>query len=299
MKNRINSVDETALSCHPSDFSRYLLKRPDDAHKGDFGRLLCVVGSYGMAGAAVLSMRAALRCGVGICAGILDKRIYPIVSSAVPEAVFSIFEETGELSQIVKSELKKATAVLIGCGCTTAEAAEGALETVIKNTNRPLVIDADGINILSKHIDWLEEHSGVTVLTPHPGEAARLLGVTTADIQSDRIGAAKAISEKYNAITVLKGHHTVVCDKEKNISINPTGNPGMATGGSGDVLAGMTASLLAQGLPAVAAVKAAVYIHGAAGDRAAKRLSQRASLPSDTIDELAMLFLEFENCSDL
>ena len=292
---------ENDLFCRPADFAKYLLKRKEDAHKGNFGRLLCVVGSYGMAGAAMLSMRAALRCGVGICEGIVNQRIYPILASAVPEAIFSVYEcEKGcakELVNTVKNGLEKASAVLIGCGCTTGEAAERALETVIKNTNRPIVIDADGINVLSKHIDWLEEHSGTVVLTPHPGEAARLLNVSTADIQKDRISAARAICEKYNAITVLKGHHTVICQKDKSISINPTGNPGMATGGSGDVLAGITASLLAQGIPDEAAVKAAVYIHGAAGDRAAQRLSQRASLPSDTINELAPLFLEFENSS--
>ncbi len=292
---------ENDLFCRPADFAKYLLKRKADAHKGNFGRLLCVVGSYGMAGAAMLSMRAALRCGVGICEGIVNQRIYPILAAAVPEAVFSVYEyEKGcekELVNAVENGLEKASAVLIGCGCTTGEAAERALETVIKNTNRPIVIDADGINVLSKHIDWLEEHSGTVVLTPHPGEAARLLDVSTADIQRDRISAARAICEKYNAITVLKGHHTVVCQKDKSISINPTGNPGMAAGGSGDVLAGMMASLLAQGMPDEAAVKAAVYIHGAAGDRAAQRLSQRASLPSDTINELAHLFLEFENGS--
>lgn len=289
------------LLCRPADFAKYLLKRKENAHKGNFGRLLCVVGSYGMAGAAMLSMRAALRCGVGICEGIVNQSIYPILASAVPEAVFSVYEyEKGcakELANTVENGLEKASAVLIGCGCTTGKATERALETVIKSTNRPIVIDADGINVLSKHIDWLEEHSGTVVLTPHPGEAARLLNVSTADIQRDRISAARAICEKYNAITVLKGHHTVICQKDKSISINPTGNPGMATGGSGDVLAGITASLLAQGIPDEAAVKAAVYIHGAAGDRAAQRLSQRASLPSDTINELAPLFLEFENSS--
>ena len=288
----------------PEDFSRYLSKRPAASHKGDFGRLVCAVGSYGMAGAAVLSIKAALRCGVGICHGVVPSGIYPTVSAGVPEAVFSVYCGDGskdaaegrilDVETAVKSSLEKASAFLIGCGCGQCKATETALKTAIETTDRPIVIDADGINILCSHINWLERHSGEVVLTPHPGEAARLLHTDVRQIESDRNAAAKEISRKYRAVTVLKGHNTVICDNDK-LFINPTGNPGMATGGSGDVLAGMIGSFISQGIPVTDAVKTAVYLHGAAGDIAARRLSQRACLPSDIIDALPSLFLEFEN----
>lgn len=275
------------------EFAEFFGPRDPEGHKGSFGKCVCAVGSMGMAGAAVLSAKAALLCGAGLCKCVLPLEIYPIVSSAIPEATFSVWEGEKYLATLSK-EIKTASAVLIGCGCGKSQLTELAVKLCIDECECPLVIDADGINMLSRHINWLEKHSGEIVLTPHPAEMARLLKTDIPTVQSDRKGVAGEFARKYGVTVVLKGHGTVVAQKDGCVEVNPTGNPGMATGGSGDVLAGMAVSFLAQGMPAAKAAKAAVYIHGAAGDRAAQKKSQRGMLPSDILLELPSLFLEYE-----
>ena len=159
---------------------------------------------------------------------------------------------------------------------------------------KPLVLDADGINALSEHINLLEKHSGEILLTPHPAEMARLINSDVKTVQQNRQKTASDFAKKYGVTVILKGHGTVIALKDGRVFINPTGNPGMATGGSGDVLSGMLVSFLAQGLSPETAAKAAVYIHGAAGDLAAEKKSQRSMLPSDILNELPRLFLEYE-----
>ncbi|MBQ9413631.1 MAG: NAD(P)H-hydrate dehydratase [Clostridia bacterium] len=275
--------------------------RPADSHKGTFGRLLCVCGSYGMAGAAMLAADAALRCGIGLLTAALPRSIYPIVAGRIPEAVYAPLPETeaGTLtaaaSEPLAARLQTADAVLIGCGLSQHPETAALLMTLLSRQSVPMVIDADGLNILAAHrMEW-KPGSAPLVLTPHPAEMARLTGQTVADIQNDRVGAATRFAEEHGVTLVLKGHETIVATPDGEIFWNPTGCAGMATGGSGDVLAGMIASFLAQGFSAADAACCGVYLHGLAGERASARMSQIAMLPRDMLTELPILFSEIEN----
>ena len=273
--------------------------REEDSHKGTFGHLLAICGSVGMAGAAILSARAALRSGVGLLTVALPKSIYPIVSSAVPEAVFLPLPEMeeGTLSEQalwpLMSALKGKTAVLAGCGMGCTTATQMLICELIDRARVPLILDADGLNAVSPHIDVLKTATAPLVLTPHPGEMSRLTGKTVSEIQQDRVHIATSFAANYSVTLVLKGHCTVIADAQR-YDINTTGNPGMATGGSGDVLAGMIGAFAAQGILPADAARCGVYLHGLAGDRIAERYSQTAMLPSDIIEELKTLFSELE-----
>ena len=265
--------------------------RRKNAHKGDFGTALMICGSYGMCGAAILAARGALRSGVGILRAVICDSIYSPFTAAVPEAV-CVPVKTGE-SGTADSEdnkiyepLSSCKAVLIGCGMGNNEDTLKILQKVIKKADCPIVIDADGINALCRRINIIREAKKEIILTPHPGEMARLCGVTTAEIEQNRIYYASKTAKELNVILVLKGANTIVALPDGKIFFNTTGNPGMATGGSGDVLAGIMVSLLAQGMACEEAAKSAVYIHGAAGDLAAKQFGEMGMLPSDIINNL-------------
>ncbi len=278
---------------------RSMLKpRPSESNKGDYGRLLCICGSEGMAGAAVMSAGAALRCGAGIVEVALPRSIYPIVAVRLPEAVFTLTDAgpDGTLPEAgftaLKAALSRASACLIGCGLGKSAAAHRAVSLVLKESKVPVVLDADGINIAAEHIDGLNTARGPLILTPHPGEMARLLKTTPADVQAHRELYARGFAAEHGVILVLKGAGTLVASPDGKLYKNTTGNPGMARGGSGDVLAGMVAAFAAQGFDPYQAACGAVYLHGAAGDRCAARLSQSAMLPTDLIAALPELFLE-------
>ena len=274
--------------------------RPRDAgsNKGDYGRLLCVCGSEGMAGAAVMSAGAALRCGAGIVEAALPCSIYPIVAVRLTEAVYTLLDSASDGSLPRQEEeklfaaLARASACLVGCGLGKSPAARSEVLGVIRNSAVPVVVDADGINLVSEHIDALKEAKAPLILTPHPGEMGRLLGTDAADVQSRREECARVFAEKHRVILVLKGAGTLVASPDGRLYRNATGNPGMARGGSGDVLAGMIGSFLAQGIGPFEAAAGAVYLHGLAGDRCASRLSQYGMLPTDLIGVLPELFHE-------
>lgn len=274
--------------------------RPLDSHKGTFGRVLIVAGRYGMAGAAILCTRAALRSGAGLVTVALPRSIYPIVAAAVPEAVFLPLDETaeGELApdaiDAVVARAKTADAVVIGCGLGCSAAVTELVCRLRRHVTCPLILDADGINAVTPHMLVEETAYSPLILTPHPGEMARLLDATVDEVQRHREEIARRFADDYGVILVLKGYHTLVTAPDRMLMQNETGNPGMATGGSGDVLAGIIGGLAAQGMDAYFATLCGVYIHGAAGDRAAERLSQHAMLPSDMVEELGGLFLNFE-----
>lgn len=273
-------------------------KRAADSHKGTYGTLLTVCGSYGMAGAAILCAKAAYRSGVGICACATPKRIYPIVASAVPEAVFLPLDtdENGlSLSNLtdIRRFQKRASAMVIGCGLGMGESTVQAVHTLFQQATVPLVVDADGINALSLHIP-VRETEAPLILTPHPAEMARLLGCSVEEVQRDRDRAAVQAATDLGAVVVLKGHRTVIADEHGVLWHNESGNAGMATAGSGDVLAGMIGGLLAQGFSPRDAAVCGVYLHGAAGDLAAERLSQQSLMASDLIEGLPPLFLQLE-----
>lgn len=267
-----------------------LPKRPKSSHKGTFGTALLICGSYGMAGAAILATRAALRSGVGIAKCLLPKSIYPILTSAVPEAVCLPARETkkGGLSPFIslKPALSKTSAVLIGCGLGNTCGTLKILKKLIKNSDKPIVIDADGINALSNCIDLLKKANAPIILTPHPAEMARLLKCDTKAVEENRINTALSFAKEYNCVLVLKGTNTIVASPEGRLFFNTLGNSGMATGGSGDVLSGITVSLLAQGMSPIDAAKTAVYMHSLAGDTAAEKFGEAAMIPSDIIEAL-------------
>ena len=267
--------------------------RENDTHKGTYGTVLSVCGSYGMAGAAFLSAKAALRCGAGLVVAAVPQSVYPLLAPMLPEAVFAPYDEAKATVSVVP-RLKKATALLCGCGLGQSREAAELTAALLCEAECPIVLDADGINIVARHIHSLEAVKAPLVLTPHPLELARLLDCSVSEIQANRESVAKRAAQQFNAVVVLKGYRTVVATPSGDTFINPTGNPGMAVGGSGDVLAGMIVSLLAQGFTPWDAARAGVYLHGAAGDAAAARLSQHAMLPSDMLDELGALFLKLE-----
>ncbi len=274
--------------------------RPLDSHKGTFGRVLLIVGRYGMAGAAILSARAALRSGAGLVTVALPQSIYPIVAAAVPEAVFLPLAETddGQLAADAIAALTenatRANAVVLGCGLGCSDTVTMLIRTLCRRVTCPLILDADGINAITPHILVEETTSAPLILTPHAGEMARLLDASVDEVQRHREEIARRFADDYGVTLVLKGYHTLVTSPTRPLMQNETGNAGMATGGSGDVLAGLIGGLAAQGMEPYYAAMCGVYIHGAAGDRAAARLSQHAMLPSDMLEELGALFLQFE-----
>lgn len=274
----------------PEYIKNIMPQRSADANKYSVGSLLCVAGSYSMAGAAVLCAKAALRMGAGYVRCAVTEEIYPIVSTQVPEAVFLVLPkgEKGGISAKYTKEIIKAAnksdAVLAGCGMGISQDTVSIVQSLITETNTPLLIDADGINVLSKHIDILKDLKKLVIITPHEGEMSRLTGIPSRKIHKDREYIAQKFSDEYGAITVLKGKDTLIAEKGKELCKNPTGNPGMAVAGSGDVLAGMIASLLCQGAEPFEAAEAGVYLHGLSGDFAAEDLTQYSILPSDIID---------------
>ena len=265
-------------------------KRRHNSHKGDYGTALLICGSYGMAGAAILASKAALRSGLGIAKCVLCDSIYSPFTVSVPEAVCIPSAQTakGILSRNldVKSLTENCDALLFGCGVGKGEDIEIILKKILCDTNIPTVIDADGINAINGNIDILKRSKAPIILTPHPGEMARICGLSVKNVESDRVNIARNFATEYGCTLVLKGANTIVATPTGEIFFNTTGNPGMATGGSGDVLAGIMVSLLAQGFTPTDAAKAAVYLHGKAGDMAAAKKSQHAMLPSDIIEEL-------------
>ena len=280
--------------------ARHLPRRPDDAHKGTMGTLCSLTGSYGYAGAAILSARAALRSGVGLHFQIVPESIYPIFTAAVSESVCVPVTGSGvgtlsrgDLTAIMNT-VDRVTAVLIGCGMGNTADTLAALEEVVRHSTAPLIIDADGINALSQHIDILKERHAPVILTPHIKEFSRLTGLSVKDILADQPGAAKRFSQEHpGVVPVLKSHHTIIA-QDGTLYVNDRSNSGLAKGGSGDVLAGIIASLTAQGAEPFTAAAAGVWIHAEAGALAAERLGKTAMLPSDVIAALPEVYRSLE-----
>lgn len=283
------------------DVRRVLPRLSVSENKGSRGLLLSICGSSGMAGACAMSAKAALRCGVGLLKIAAVDSIYPILSAQMNEPVFLPVRQAAggtvarESVPYLLSQAEKASAVLIGCGLGQGEDVRVLVEAFLRECKAPIVIDADGINAVAQHIDILKEANAPVILTPHPGEAARLLGVEVSDIQNNRIEFAQKLAGDYGVIAVLKGAKTVIAHPRGKTYVNTSGNAGMARGGSGDVLAGMIASFLAQGAQAFDAAVAGVYLHGLAGDRCAQSYGKISMLPTDLIDELPALVKEFSN----
>lgn len=275
------------LTC--ADVASLLPDRNIEAHKGDFGRILLLCGSRGYTGAAALSAMGALRSGAGLVYLAVPENIYEIEAAKLLEPiVLPLPDHNGMLSADaigpVSELLPKMDAVLIGPGIGISEATEQLVVWVLQNYDGPVVVDADGINVLKSHRNVLRGRNGVTVLTPHNGEFARIGGL----IGGDRGEAAVVLAKELRTIVVLKGHNTIITDGFSGY-INATGNPGMAVGGSGDVLAGMITALIGQGITPIKAAAVAVWVHGAAGDICAQEIGQYGMLPSDMLNVLPRL----------
>lgn len=258
-------------------------------HKGTFGKLLLLCGSRGYTGAAYLSAMGALRSGAGLVFLGVPESIYAIEAVKLNEpVVFPLPDEGGRLSVEAVPEilerLSKMDAVLIGPGLGQSEGTFAVVKAVLEQAKCPVVVDADGINVLSAHRDVLRGRKYPTIVTPHDGEFARLGGV----IGDDRMESARALAKDLGCIVLLKGHETCITDGETGYR-NHTGNPGMAVGGSGDVLAGILVSLLGQGIAPLEAAACGAWLHGAAGDLCAAEIGQYGMLPTDMLSALPRL----------
>ena len=279
--------------------------RPRDAHKGTFGSVLAVAGSASYRGAAALAVEGALRTGAGIVTLASVEPVLAAVAARLPECCLCPCEagaEGGISPQNIDRIRRQKASVLLagpGLGYTAQSAARAAetralVKTLLPDFSGSAVLDADGLNAAADLLqtEKMPHPQGELILTPHPGEMARLTGRSAAEINADREGTALRYAKVWNAVVVLKGAHTVIAGPDGRCAVNPTGNPGLSRGGSGDVLAGMTSALLACGLPAFEAAACAVYLHGAAADRAAALHGETGMLPHDLLDALGTLFAE-------
>lgn len=266
--------------------------RPPDGHKGTFGHLYAIAGSRGFSGAAKLVGDAAGRSGVGLVTVGVPEPLGDVVAAGLVEPMTMLLPATPEESiafEAVDAALSFAEgkqAVALGPGLSQHPDTQRFVVEFVRGCPTPMTIDADGLNALSKNLDALGHTQHPCVLTPHPGEMARLCGVDSAEVQRDREGTARKFAERRNCTVVLKGHRTVVANPVGEVFVNTTGNSGLATGGTGDVLTGLIGGLMAQGMPAFDAAMLGVYLHGAAGDLAARAHTQRGMIASDAIAQL-------------
>lgn len=273
--------------CEEEDIKSYFQKRNPNSHKGDYGHVLVLAGSRGKEGAAGLTALAVLRSGAGLCTLALpascQKAVHPmeVMTAPLPETA------NGTLSLQAKEPildlLKDKSALAIGPGITTDPETVALIGEILPLIQCPLVLDADALNAISSHKDWLEKLKPETVLTPHPKEMSRLTGVSTQEIQRNRVATAAQFATEHSLTLVLKGSPTLIALADGSVTINPTGNAGMATGGSGDVLTGIIAGLMAQGLAPCSASIAGSYIHGQAGDHFAETESQTTLIAGDLL----------------
>ena len=267
-------------------------RREADTHKGSYGHLLVIAGSRGKTGAAILACRAALRSGAGLVTLAAPRSLNAIFATALVEAMTEPLRENAreEIEAMSDDEwralLERKNALLFGPGIGVNDATQNALRWLLRNLDMAWVIDADGLNNLALELNRLRRAKTPPILTPHPGEMARLVGKDTAAVNADRVGIARSFAVEHRCHLVLKGARTVIATAGGKVFINPTGNPGMASGGMGDVLAGILAALLGQGLCAEDAMKLGVYLHGFIGDRVGAAQGEIGLIASDIIDGL-------------
>ena len=272
----------------------YLKERPENGNKGTFGRALVIAGSYGMAGAATFAAKAVYRSGAGLCRVLTPEENRVIVQTAVPEALVTLYREDRPDPALIREAIDWATVILIGPGLSLSATAAFLLSEVRKESEKPVVYDADALNLLAK-----EEQSGVRfkendVLTPHIGEFSRLTGLSRETVKADREKAASEFAAAHGGVLVLKDHVTLVAAKSFAPFLYEGNNSGMATGGSGDVLSGIITGLLATGHDAFSAAVLGVLLHGRAGEIARGALGAYSMMASDILDALPEAFMERE-----
>ncbi|MEK7849745.1 MAG: NAD(P)H-hydrate dehydratase [Candidatus Omnitrophota bacterium] len=273
-----------------------LFNREPRAHKGDFGHVFILAGSECFMGAACLCSQSAMRSGAGLVTLGIPGSLHSIAALKLTEVMTLPLPETrqatlgGKALAGIKAFLKKADCLLMGPGLSRHPDTQRLIRRVLAVCDKPLCLDADALIALAGHLDILKSLKNIAVLSPHPGEMANLLGIPVKEVQNNRKKVAKEFALRYNTILVLKGHQTIVASPEGKTYINSTGNPGMATAGSGDVLAGMLAAFLGQGMPAYQAACSAVYVHGLAGDLAVRDKTEVSLIASDIIEYLPKAF---------
>ncbi len=296
----LSDVQPTARVLEPGGARELLPERNPAGHKGTFGRVLIIAGSKGMSGAAILASRGVLRAGAGLVMQAVPESLEAIVETAVPEAitvglpevdghiVTNVVDEVGELLETVD-------VVAIGPGLSRARETRQAILLLLAATSCPVVIDADALFALSGNLDVLAKLEGEAVLTPHPGELSRLVGLSNEQIDKHRIEVARKFAKDHGVCLLLKGNPTAIASKDGDVYLNPTGNTGLATGGSGDVLTGVISGLMATGVQAMNAACLGSYIHGLCADLLTERIAERSIIPSDLLDELPRAIAKLEN----
>ena len=287
----IEKIDAQYTMLEENDIRPLMLPRAPFAHKGSMGNALLIAGSYGMAGAAILATEACLRAGAGKVTTHSPRKNVAIMQTAVPEAVLQIDREETTFSEAVDTE--DFQAVGIGPGLGTSEQTAIAVISQLRRTQCPVVCDADAINILSNHRAWLQQLPKDIIMTPHPKEFDRLEGHSADSFE--RLSKARDLSQRLQAYIILKGHHTALCCPDGHIVFNTTGNAGMATAGSGDVLTGLLTGLLARGYGRRDACLVGMYLHGLAGDIAAREVGEESLIARDIIRCLPRAFVTLRN----
>lgn len=267
-----------------------LPKRAVDGHKTTFGKILIVAGSHTMSGAGIMAATAAYRAGSGLVEIITHENGLQSIQQAIPEAIVHTYGDTNEGYQVlekISGRLEEFSGILVGPGITTSDFARDLLISVLCYARCPLVIDADGLNLLPALLPLVDQYQGPVILTPHIGEMSRLTGYSAAEILNNPCAFAESYSKSHGVITVLKSNATIITDGTDRYCINGMGNPGMATAGSGDVLSGVILSMIGQGAGAYRAAVLGVSIHSCAGDLMAKQIGERSLMASDIIDGLS------------
>ena len=287
-----------AFTATPEQIAALLPPRSEQGNKGTFGTVLNIAGSRGMSGAALLSTKAALRTGPGLVRLATAKSLLPVVGAALPEPVLMGLEESEEGQMLWEDKLRdwveRASVIAIGCGLRTGIQGAQLLEEVLRHRHSPLILDADGVNLLAQWPELLDRLGPECLITPHPLEFSRLTGRPVAEIEGNRIQEAREFAQRTGALVLLKGSRTVVAAPDGRFYVNHTGNSGLAKGGSGDVLTGMIAGFAAQGAPLFQAAALAACLHGACADLLALERSVYSILPSDLVEILPILLKQLE-----
>lgn len=297
----VNTLGIKRFFTTPAMVKGLLPVRDSASHKGTFGRILVIGGSLGLSGAPAMTSMAALRAGAGLVTLAVPASIHSSMEVKLTEVMTRPLPETQESSISLEAlpeilRLSKGIDVLaLGPGMSGSVSTVDLVRRLVSEVKVPMVIDADGLNALAGTGDFLKTCPAPLILTPHPGEMARLLGIKTEEVQNNRIGTALAAAQKFNAIVVLKGFRTIVAGPDGTVYINPTGNAGMGSGGTGDVLTGIIAGFLGQGLGPLESAVAGVYIHGAAGDLAAREKGMSALIAGDLLEYLPTVTREYES----
>jgi NAD(P)H-hydrate epimerase len=297
----VRTAEPWARVCESRGIAHRLPTRRPDGHKGTFGRVLVIAGSVGMTGAAILCCRAAARAGAGLVHLAIPASLDPIVEVALPETItIPVPEEGGRIASLDDDRLidavERADVVAVGPGLSRSDGTLNAVRTLLERYEGPIVLDADGLGAIEGRPDVLDRLAERAVLTPHPGELGALVGAAAAEIDSERKERAASFASEHRVVLVLKGRPTAIGLPGGDVYLNPTGNEGLATGGSGDVLTGLIAGFVAGGASLADASLAGAYVHGLAAESYAHDRSPRAFMPSDLIDLLPRTLWEVERC---